>query len=300
MTDSNDSEIELDLSGYDADAAAAATTAPTERRIAYVPLEELKADPRNPKAHDLETIDKSVARFGVVDTITRDERTGFIVSGHGRTETLRAMHKRGEAAPDGVRVDPKTGRWLVPVTVGWASKSDTEAAAALIALNRTTELGGWVDESLLQLLADLGNAPETGEDLFAGVGFDLADLDDLRAAADEQTFSGDLTEEAAELRQDLGHDDSGTPDGAEDQGRRLVVLDYSLEEFDLVAPRVRALRMRLGASSNAEAIMQHLLKLISDEELAAVSEEATPDAGDGADYAEVEVSTSHRGDEENS
>ena len=30
----------------------------------------------------------------------------------------------------------------------WSSRSDTEAGAALIALNRTTELGGWVDEEL--------------------------------------------------------------------------------------------------------------------------------------------------------
>lgn len=140
------------------------STAP--RKIEYLPLDLLKPNPRNPKAHDLETIDDSVGRFGYVEPIVRDDRTGFIVSGHGRTKTLKAMHERGESPPEGILVDEK-GRWLVPVGVGWASRTDTEAAAALIALNRTTELGGWVDESLLELLDELSEA----EDGYLGVGF---------------------------------------------------------------------------------------------------------------------------------
>ena len=43
---------------------------------------------------------------------------------------------------------------------GWSSRSDTEAGAALIALNRTTELGGWVDEELIRLLTDLADQPD--------------------------------------------------------------------------------------------------------------------------------------------
>ena len=43
---------------------------------------------------------------------------------------------------------------------GWSSRSDTEAGAALIALNRATELGGWVDEELIRLLTDLANQPD--------------------------------------------------------------------------------------------------------------------------------------------
>jgi hypothetical protein len=146
------------------------------REIQYLPLTELKEDPKNPKAHSLEELDRSVGRFGVVDIIARDERTGRVISGHGRTKTLRAMEKRGEEPPDGVRTDEK-GRWLVPVVTGWSSRTDAEATAALIALNRTTELGGWVDDELLALLDDLTAEGDHG---LVGVGYGEDDIDALR------------------------------------------------------------------------------------------------------------------------
>ena len=175
------------------------STAPAApRAIEYLPLTELRPNPRNPKSHDLETIDDSVGRFGYVEPIIRDDRTGFIVSGHGRTKTLHAMRERGESPPEGILVD-EAGHWLVPVGVGWSSRTDTEAAAALIALNRTTELGGWVDESLLELLDELSEA----EDGYLGVGFTEEDreaLDHLqnvgpRDLDDLATSHGDPTED---------------------------------------------------------------------------------------------------------
>lgn len=145
------------------------------RRVEYVPLDDLRADPRNPKDHDEEEINASIGRFGVLDLIVRDERTGMIVSGHGRFKAFSAMQLRGETPPEGVQVDDE-GNWLVPVVTGWASRSDSEAAAALIALNRTTELGGWVDETLLELLEGL----EDDDDGLLGVGYSQRDLDALR------------------------------------------------------------------------------------------------------------------------
>lgn len=100
------------------------------RRIEYVPVGELRPDPRNPKAHDEATIDASIGRFGVLDLIVRDERTGYIVSGHGRQKAFTQMQARGESAPEGVQIG-ESGEWLVPVVVGWASRTDSEAAAAL-------------------------------------------------------------------------------------------------------------------------------------------------------------------------
>ena len=100
------------------------------RQVTYMRLEELEADPRNPKAHDEETIDKSIGRFGMLDPIVQDQRTGYIVSGHGRHKALMAMQERGETAPEGVKTT-STGEWLVPVVTGWASRTDSESAAAL-------------------------------------------------------------------------------------------------------------------------------------------------------------------------
>jgi hypothetical protein len=150
-----------------------------ERRIEYRDLDDIEANPSNPKAHDVGTINDSVARFGYIDGVVIDERTGYLISGHGRTKTLRAMRDRGESPPDGVSVDA-TGAWLVPVQLGWSSRTDAEAKAALIALNRTTILGGWVDDSLLGLLDELS---DNGNDMagLQGVGYGKDDMDELRA-----------------------------------------------------------------------------------------------------------------------
>jgi DNA modification methylase len=145
--------------------------APSTRRIEYLPLDEIRANPANPKGHDVETISGGMSRFGYIDGVAVDERTGYLISGHGRTKTLRAMQARGDAPPDGIHV-AEDGRWLVPVQVGWASRNDVEATGALISLNRTTELGGWVDESLLELLDTLDDT--------TGVGFTGGEIEDLR------------------------------------------------------------------------------------------------------------------------
>ena len=56
-------------------------TGADDRRIEYRDLKKLRADPRNPKAHAAEAIEASVSRFGFVEPIVVDERTGFIASG---------------------------------------------------------------------------------------------------------------------------------------------------------------------------------------------------------------------------
>lgn len=172
------------------------------RGVTFLPLQEIKPDPRNPKAHDAESIDSSIGRFGMVDGIVRDDRTGFIVSGHGRRKALQAMKDRGETPPEGVKVN-SDGDWLIPVLTGWASRTDSEAAAALIAMNRTTELGGWVDESLLEMLEEL-SLVEGG---LVGVGYDETALDNLRTwmdHVDARTADSDPGRDLDELEDEFG------------------------------------------------------------------------------------------------
>jgi ParB-like chromosome segregation protein Spo0J len=154
------------------------------RSLAYLPLGELTPDPRNPKDHDHGLIDASVGRFGYIEPMVIDERTGRLVAGHGRRTTLLAMYDRGELPPDGVHADAD-GRWLVPVVRGWSSRADTEAAAALIGLNRSTEVGGWVDAELLELLSELTSDPLAG---LVGVGFSDDELDALRQRLDDEAL----------------------------------------------------------------------------------------------------------------
>lgn len=164
------------------------------RQIEYLPLAALEPDDRNPKAHDEDMINQSINRFGVLDLIVKDERTGKIISGHGRRKAFLSMYEAGESAPDGVKVD-EDGMWLVPVVTGWGSRTDTEAAAALIALNRTTELGGWVDESLLDLLQDLSQV----DDGLVGVGYEEDDMADLQEALDAANDLDEAFEETGQL-----------------------------------------------------------------------------------------------------
>lgn len=217
------------------------TNAPDPRQVSYLPLSALKGDPRNPKAHDLETIDASIGRFGVLDLIVKDERTGYIISGHGRRTTLSAMRDRGENPPEGVKVDEDTGEWLVPVVTGWASRTDAEAAAALIALNRTTELGGWVDDALLELLDELDDV----EDGYVGVGFTEED----RAALETLTYSAE--EDGPRDLDDL-HAVVGDPT-PEDSMERVVLTLYPE-----IAERLRAVVGR-SAEEQDEAVRAWLL-----------------------------------------
>lgn len=225
------------------------TNAIDPRRVEYKPISELIPDPRNPKAHDEQTIDDSIGRFGVLDLIVQDQRTGYIVSGHGRRKALAAMQERGENPPEGIKVDDD-GTWLVPVVTGWASRTDAEAGAALIAMNRTTELGGWVDDDLLSLLEELDDAG-TG---FEGVGFSGSDIDDLRA---------ELEEREASVQSDLEDAVEGvgqvTPitqltEQYRSRGRRVMVLDYSLEEFADMTSRLAQIRKDLGVDNNSDAL----------------------------------------------
>lgn len=138
------------------------------------PLDDLLPHPGNPKTHDLDLICASLARFGFAEPVVVDQRTGLLVSGHGRTTALRRLRDQDASTPPaGVTVD-----WCVPTFVGWSSADDDEALAALVALNRTTEQGGWDDGVLTVLLERLDTIGGAGLD---GVGYDSDEVDQLRA-----------------------------------------------------------------------------------------------------------------------
>lgn len=152
----------------------------SERTVDYLPLHEIVRAPRNPKMHHTEGIAASIGRFGVAELPLLDERTGRLVAGHGRLDDLAARAAAGEDPPDGVRIS-SDGTWLVPVVRGWASRSDADADAYLIASNQLTVNGGWDETALGELLAALN---DLDPDLLAVTGFGEEDLADLLAASD--------------------------------------------------------------------------------------------------------------------
>ncbi len=147
-----------------------------DRRVEYTPLTFIEAAPRNPKRHAGQAIKRSIDRFGLAELPLIDERTGRLVAGHGRLDQLAAMRKDGQDPPDGVRVDPDSGDWLVPTVRGWQSRSDGDAEAYLVASNRLTTLGGWDDTELADILGDLA---ELDPALLEVTGYTDADLDAL-------------------------------------------------------------------------------------------------------------------------
>lgn len=139
------------------------------RRIEYLSIDAIQPAKRNPKGHDIESIKASYRRFAAQDSPVLDERTGRLLSGHGRIEALQGLRDAGEDAPEGI--DVVNGEWLAPVQRGGSTKNDREAEDYIIAANRLTEKGGWDTSILSEMLDDTEN--------WEGVGFDGLNDPDL-------------------------------------------------------------------------------------------------------------------------
>lgn len=165
-----------------------ATPVTMPRWTDYVDVDSLVPNPKNPKAHDDDGLDESLDEFGYTEQVMVDERTGMLVSGHGRREMVLRAKAEGGAAPEGIVVDDQ-GRWLIPVLRGWRSRDDDHAYAYLVAANRHGENGGWIDDLLAQGLQILRDS-ESG---LRGTGISSEQLDDLLAAIAPPGDLGDLT-----------------------------------------------------------------------------------------------------------
>lgn len=143
----------------------------TPRYIEYMRVRDLLDAPVNPKRHDLDETQQAIERFRFGNPPRLDERTGRLVAGHGRRDTVARMEALGLEAPEGIVVDD-TGEWRIPVVRGWASRDDDEATAAAIADNRVGVEAGWDEAELAKALESLKGS-DGGLD---GIGFDEADL----------------------------------------------------------------------------------------------------------------------------
>jgi DNA modification methylase len=146
----------------------------SDRRIEYRPLSAILSATSNPKRHDIDGVRRSIGRFGFTQPALLDERTGRLVAGHGRLEALTALRESGQSPPAGIQV--QGDEWMVPVVCGWASRSDAEADAYLVADNRYTELGGW---DAGELAALVGSIAEVDAELAHLTGFSDDDLAEL-------------------------------------------------------------------------------------------------------------------------
>lgn len=202
---------------------------PSTRAVEYVPLDAVRPADRNPKSHDHASLRASVERFGFVEPMIRDDRTGRLVAGHGRLDELRMARARdSENPPQGVTLDAD-GSWLVPVLIGWSSSDDVEAQAYVLSSNRLVELGGWDESILTDVLVDL---EQLGDAALIGTGYSV---DDALAALSKRL--GELGEDdAADARPQLDGLTYRVVVDCDDEQHQAHVL----EQLDAEGLRVRA------------------------------------------------------------
>lgn len=209
----------------------------------YLRAVDLQPWSRNPKKHDRKSIQNSIKRFGFTSPVLLDEDTGRIIAGHGRVEALIALKESGVERPKNVEVD-ESGEWLVPVVRGLSFTSEAEAEAYLVADNRLTEIGGWDEEMLLEMLNDVQT--QVGEGALLGTGFTDREIENLVRKTDVERDQGPTPVEKA--------------DGFLNAQIKQIVLFFNADDYDQVVDRLGVAMRRTGLTSNTDLI----LKLLAD------------------------------------
>lgn len=171
--------------------------------MTYMRVDELTPALVNPKLHDQPSMIASLHRFGWTNPALMDERTGRLAAGHGRREAVIAIREAGEAMPNGVLVD-EDGEWMIPVTRGWASRTDAEAAAYVVADNQLTIAGGWHMQSLGVLMEEIVTHDAGLQDV---LGFDWEAIDTMLGRYDPDAAAAVLEHR----EDDTWAKDDGTP-----------------------------------------------------------------------------------------
>lgn len=137
-----------------------------------VQLSDLNLDPANARKHNkknLAAIKASLTSFGQVEPLVVRKATKTVIGGNGRLEAMRDL---GWTECAIVEVD----------------LDSTQATALGVALNRTSELAEWNEDTLGKLLHGLR---EDGLDL-GDLGFELKDLEEIKM---ENASGSSITEE---------------------------------------------------------------------------------------------------------
>jgi hypothetical protein len=144
--------------------------------LEYIPLQKLVKYPRNPKDHDLGAIQNAIASpVGFAFAVTVDTTTGYVVAGHGRIDSLMQMYNDNPHTPPKRIEVNDNGDWLIPVNK-IALQDETELQQLIIMDNKISELGGWDEPMLVDVLRELA---DVGDGVLDVTGFDGDDLDSL-------------------------------------------------------------------------------------------------------------------------
>jgi hypothetical protein len=115
----------------------------------------------NPRKGDVEAVARSLKKFGQRKPLTVHVDTKEVLTGN---HTLKAALSLG---------------WD-QIAVLWVEDDPTEAKAWVLADNRTSELGGFDNNALIEMLAEVA---ELDEDLLDAASYTFDDIDDILSAA---------------------------------------------------------------------------------------------------------------------
>lgn len=206
----------------------------------YVDIYDVVPDERNSKDHDIGVLCESMIRFGFTQPVLINDADNKILAGHGRIKALQQLHSQGYEAPKRIDVTKDTGDdkieyWSVPCH--YININDkAEAEAYLIADNRLTEIGGWLDDKLVDSLQNI--LEETGS--LDGIGWDLEDLDDLASITDEPI---NVEEDVVKLK--IGKYKAEVSKTAYDQWLIMVQKQVGKDKEDIVQWIVEQLQIEI-------------------------------------------------------
>jgi hypothetical protein len=146
------------------------------RDMKYVPVADLKPDPRNPRKHgraQIRAIAKSIKSFGFNAPILVDSR-GQVLAGHGRLEAAKQL-----------------GLEQVPV-VSLDGLTEAQAKAYMLADNKLTDRSTWDEEVLARHLKELAELVIDFD--IEDTGFELPEIDLLIQGFEDQPEADALDE----------------------------------------------------------------------------------------------------------
>lgn len=190
--------------------------------------------PDNPRQGQVDRIAESIVANGVYKPIIVQKSTGYILSGN---HTYRAMIQAGASK--------------VPVV--WVDVDEAQAKAILLADNRTSELGGYDESQLAELLVELSEGAT-----LVGTGYTEEDLADLLIGLEPLPDNHKQTEgeKVDEYNADGLDITVGFADGLRKvAGRRMVVLDLPVNRYLWLIDAITQLAAEMQVDSNSDVLL---------------------------------------------
>lgn len=217
--------------------------------VAMVDFDSLRMAAYNPRMAtgvQIDSICRSIAKFGIVDPFILRSEDHLVIGGHQRVKAVRRLL-------EGLYVDPSTKavvefalpKGQVPAVLVGPGLSDKDAKLLNLSLNKTG--GDWDSDKLAELLRDLVDGRPSFDDMLVS-GFGAAEIAKMIAP-----YSDEASEDVE------GSEDGMGPKGAV-RGPKMT-LDFTLRE---VRDAVKAKIVARNAEAPSGDVLALLLRVIGD------------------------------------